>query len=146
MDKMKTTQTFSADINVCTDIEQLKECIIRKCERLAGQMQQLEALQRRISNTQQDIEALSSFLHYASRFTNNGGARIHIAHADIPRFFKRASRMYDHLCHRMRCPINYACFCTAIHARYELEGDPHRKGSVSLSISTVITYFKRERE
>lgn len=138
---MRITQIFPVDSDRCTDMALLNERLTRKEQRLAGQLQRKELLQRRISNTEEDIKTLKAALHYAGQSTE-GTPRIHIAYKDIPRFFERASLMYDRLCHRMHCHINYTCFCIAIHLHYDLESSSHRR----LSLTTVVNYFKRERE
>ena len=61
---MKTTQTCSADTDRCADMTLLHERLARKEQRLAGQLQRLEILQRRIRNTEEDIMALKEALRY----------------------------------------------------------------------------------
>jgi hypothetical protein len=139
---MKITRANSTDADVRADMKLLEERFAGKEHRFARQQIRMEALEYTMHNTEEDIRFLNMAMHYVKSSTD----RIHVAHKDIPRFFERASRMYDLLCHRMHCHINYTCFCIAIHARYDIESCSNHVGSHSLSLTTVTGYFKRERE
>lgn len=128
------------------DIEQLKKCLEKKSLRYARQQERLERLQQSLKNTQEDIRVLKTILRYVEIYHCMGQNRWFIPHKDIFRFFIRASEVYEELCHRLHCHINYKYFCRAIHLCYHLESRVRRNGHDSLSVFTVLGYFKRERE
>ena len=128
------------------DVERLKACLEKKCLRYARQQERLERLQQTLNNTREDIQVLKRILRYVEIYHCMGRNRGFIPHEDIFRFFIRASEVYDELCHRLHCHINYNYFCTALHLCYHLESSVRRKGHDSLSVVTILGYFKREKE
>ena len=97
----------------------------------------MEAMKSSVHNTKDDIAVLEAILHYVSRLERGEISHPRVAHEDIPRFFARASRLYDLLCHRMHCHIDYTCFCAAIHLGYEFEVRPCDVGKHGPSLSSL---------
>lgn len=128
------------------DLEELEACLEKKSLRYARQQERLERLQQSLKNTQEDIRVLKMILRYVEIYHCMGQNRGFIPHKDIFRFFMRASEVYDELCHRLHCHINYKYFCRAIHLCYHLDSRVRRNGHDNLSVFTVLGYFKRERE
>ncbi len=143
---MKFTKTENADTDICSDLGLLKECMMKKQQSLVRQTERIEVMKSSIRNTKDDIAVLEAILHYVSRLESGEICHPQVAHKDIPRFFARASRLYDLLCHRMHCHIDYTCFCAAIHLGYDFEARPRDAEKHDLSRATVLGYFKKERE
>lgn len=143
---MKLINTENADTTICSDLDLLEECMMKKQQSLVRQTERMEAMKSSIHNTKDDIAVLKAILHYVSRLERGEISHPQVAHKDIPRFFARASRLYDLLCHRMHCHIDYTCFCAVIHLGYEFEVRPCDVGKHDLSRATVLGYFKKERE
>ena len=128
------------------DLEELKACLEKTGLRYARQQERLERLQQTLNNTREDIRVLKMILRYVEIYHCMGQNRGFIPHKAIFRFFMRASEVYEELCHRLHCHINYKYFCRAIHLCYHLESSVRRKGHDSLSVVTILGYFKREKE
>jgi len=144
--EMPDTSVRSDNYLLNADLEELEACLAKKNLRYARQLQRMERLTQTLKNTREDIRVLTIILRYVNRYHRMGRCRGAIVYKDISRFFIRASKVYDELCHRLHCHINYRYFCMAIHLCYHLESRVRRKGHDSLSVFTILGYFKRERE
>jgi len=130
--EMPDTSVRSDDCLLNADIEELEACLKKKKLRYACQQERLERLQQTLNNTREDIRVLATILHYVQMHHPMGCYHRFAAYKDIVHFFIRASEVYDELCHRLHCHINYRYFCMVIHLCYHLDKLCPAKGARQL--------------
>lgn len=118
--------------------ERLKALKIRR----EKQIERKEKLERTMQNTSNDIEQLE---HTLKEMKRAAAPRI-IPHDRLPAFITYATRVFDYLQHRLHRSLNYVWFCLTLCSRYLLESRTKRPGHRYLTPSSVLGYFKKEKE
>lgn len=131
--KNKGIQMSVADVE-----ERLEVLKIRRKK----QIERKEKLERTMQNTSNDIEQLE---HTLKEMKRAAAPRI-IPHDRVPAFITYATRVFDYLQHRLHRPLNYIWFCLTLCSRYLLESRTKRPGHRYLTPSSVLGYFKKEKE
>ena len=124
------------------DIEAL---IAKKEEKLAHQQARMENLKQSIKNSHNDLKQLKYTLQKLKLAGKRKRPVTFIPRHRISDFFARISRLYNHLCRRLHCNLNYTWFCLVLTARYSFESRTQSHSRNVLAPSTVLSYFKRER-
>ena len=127
------------------DIQYIKERLKRRKEQYARQQIRATELKQIMQHTEDDIEQMEYALRELEKARKGEHKQVIIPNDRISDFFTHLNDLFDALQHRYQKHFNYRLTCLVVYARYKLESHIHIVGRKYLTATTILTYFKSER-